>query len=371
MKPLCLIPWTSIDIGLGGTMAPCCKFRAQVRAQNKNYNSLNINKNTISQYASSDYLNAIKQDMLKNEWPEGCSRCRIEEESNIKSKRILDYERWPEEFDNYTPEMGFIIASIIFGNTCNLKCITCKSVASSRWRKEYKELYGVDIPHDEFITVTCDNILVDSDVILVSDDVPVSSDKENWTLSRNVDESTFDFSWHPSPTDSPYIYKFGTQWQKDGGAVYKVEGATKTKYLDVPRAKALPTTEHWHTDTSVVSADNVKHTSDIKYGWKLQEDTDYSNFDLSWHPDPAEKPYTYVFPSQWQRDSGTHYITEPGAPKKYVNDQVTSPLPNKEDWLIPENIDEDSFDFSWLPDPDDPPYIYVFGTQWQKDGGPV
>lgn len=251
-------------------------------------------------------------------------------------------------------------------------------VFPSQWQRDGGTYYvtSPDAPRkyvndQATIRVNSTNILVDSDVILVSDDVPVSSDKENWTLSRNVDESTFDFSWHPSPTDSPYIYKFGTQWQKDGGAVYKVEGATKTKYLDVPRAKALPTTEHWHTDTRVVSADNVKHTSDIKYGWKLQEDTDYSNFDLSWHPDPAEKPYTYVFPSQWQRDSGTHYITEPGAPKKYVSDQVIRPLPNKEDWIIPKNIDEDSFDFSWLPDPDDPPYIYVFGTQWQKDGGPV
>jgi hypothetical protein len=158
VKPLCLVPCTSLDIGPSGNIAPCCKFRAQTRTQNKNYDSLNINKNTISEYASSDYLNAIKQDMLKNEWPEGCSRCRIEEESNIKSKRILDYERWPEEFDNYTPEMGFIIASIIFGNTCNLKCITCKPVASSRWRKEYKELYGIDIPHNKFIPVTCDDI---------------------------------------------------------------------------------------------------------------------------------------------------------------------------------------------------------------------
>jgi len=152
VKPLCLIPWTSIDISPRGTIAPCCKF------QNKNYDSLNINKNTISEYASSDYLNKIKQEMLSGKWPEGCIRCRIEEESNIKSKRILDYERWTEEFYNYTPEIGFIIGSIAFGNTCNLKCIMCHGGSSSRWRKEYKELYGVDVPRHEFIKATCDNI---------------------------------------------------------------------------------------------------------------------------------------------------------------------------------------------------------------------
>ena len=61
----------------------------------------------------------------------------------------------------------------------------------------------------------------------------------------------------------------------------------------------------------------------------------------------------------------------PDAPTKYVSDQVIRPLPKKEDWIIPDNIDEDSFDFSWMPDPDVPPYIYIFGTQWQKDGGPI
>ena len=24
------------------------------------------------------------------------------------------------------------------------------------------------------------------------------------------------------------------------------------------------------------------------------------------------------------------------------------------------------FDYSWVPDPDDPPYIYVFGNQWHR-----
>ena len=97
-------------------------------------------------YTSSELLNTVKQQMLANEWPTGCVRCKTEEASGIASKRQLDYERWTDAFDNYTEDQGFITASIAFGNTCNLKCITCGPGASSRWRKEYLDLYGEDSP---------------------------------------------------------------------------------------------------------------------------------------------------------------------------------------------------------------------------------
>ena len=138
MKPLCLVPWTSIDIRPNGTIAPCCKYRETPEEK------LNITQVSINDYTNSTFLKNVKDTMLQNKWPEGCFRCRQEEASGIKSKRILDYERWSTEFDTYTEDKGYIIAAIAFGNTCNLKCITCHSSASSLWRKEYFDIYGVD-----------------------------------------------------------------------------------------------------------------------------------------------------------------------------------------------------------------------------------
>ena len=138
MKPLCLVPWTSIDIRPNGTIAPCCKYRETPEEK------LNITQVSIDDYTNSTFLKKIKDTMLQNKWPEGCFRCKQEEASGIKSKRILDYERWPVEFDTYTEDKGYIIAAIAFGNTCNLKCITCHSGASSLWRKEYFDIYGID-----------------------------------------------------------------------------------------------------------------------------------------------------------------------------------------------------------------------------------
>ena len=138
MKPLCLVPWNSIDIGTEGTIKPCCKYQVP------NDEKLNIKQVSIESYTKSKFLKSIKDTMLKNEWPEGCIRCKTEEDSSIKSKRQLDYERWSTEFDTYTEDKGYIIATIAFGNTCNLKCITCSPTASSRWHKEYIDLYGID-----------------------------------------------------------------------------------------------------------------------------------------------------------------------------------------------------------------------------------
>ena len=146
MKPLCLVPWSNIDVDPSGAIAPCCKFQSD--------ELLNITSSTIQEYTNSDLLTRVKKQMLDHEWPAGCIRCKTEEASNIKSKRQLDYERWQNEFDNYKEQQGFITASIAFGNTCNLKCITCGPGASSRWRKEYIDLYGIDKPPVE----TVDNL---------------------------------------------------------------------------------------------------------------------------------------------------------------------------------------------------------------------
>jgi len=188
---------------------------------------------------------------------------------------------------------------------------------------------------------------------------------DNWKLP-NVDTTEFDFSWHPDPAEKPYTYVFASQWQRDSGTHYITEPGAPRKYAnDQTTIRDVPVS----SDTSVVSADNIKHTSDIKHGWKLHEDTDYSNFDFSWHPDPSHGDFTYVFPSQWQRDGGTYYVTSPNAPRKYVSDQVTKRIPNKDNWSLNKYTDYTNFDFSWHPDPSYGNYTYVFPSQWQRDGG--
>jgi len=104
-----------------------------------------------------------------------------------------------------------------------------------------------------------------------------------------------------------------------------------------------------------------------RYLWVLDKHCDYSDFDFSWEPAPWEKDFRHAFASQWQKDSGTYLIPKTGFTEtKYSREQIVTRLPNYENW---DSIDFD-FDYSWHPDPTEPPYIYQFGTQHQKTGGP-
>ena len=172
---------------------------------------------------------------------------------------------------------------------------------------------------------------------------------DQWMVPDTVDADSFDFTWHPDDTEQPYIYQFGTQWQKTGGPKYVVPGAVEVKY--------------------VINQRSVKITSESEY-WTVPTNLNTAAFDFTWHPDNTEKPYKYQFPTQWSRAGGPEY-TVPGATEvKYVTAQVAKMLPSDHNWQIPDGVAVNSFDFSWTPDPTEPPYIYQFGTQWQKTGGP-
>lgn len=145
--PFCHAPWTSIDISPQGTIAPCCKFRFGYYSEPP----FNIKTADIEDYKQSKTLIQIKNDFKNNKWPQGCERCRIEEENGIASKRQMDYNRWQHHYDSVDPCADTMLtASVAFGNTCNLTCITCNPSASSKWQKEYQVLTGLSISPNHF-----------------------------------------------------------------------------------------------------------------------------------------------------------------------------------------------------------------------------
>ena len=173
----------------------------------------------------------------------------------------------------------------------------------------------------------------------------------NWLIPRNVDQASFDWSWHPDDTDPPYIYQFPSTWSKTGGPKFTVEGATETKYIDSLIAKVKQDMTHW----------------------SIPEGLDTSEFDFSWHPDVEDKPYIYQFGTQWQKTNGpvfTAPLCDENTPIKYIDIIKAKYLPNKTNWVIPAGFDETEFDFSWHPDATSPAYIYQFGTIADPNNGP-
>ena len=168
-----------------------------------------------------------------------------------------------------------------------------------------------------------------------------------------VSNADFDYTWAPHPHDPPYIYVFGNQWwsaEKMPTIEYTVPGATQRKYMDRPRAE-LPENPNrpWY---------NV-----------VESDMDYS-----WVPDPGDPPYIYVFGNQWwpaEKMPTVEYRMPGATERKYVRWPRASLYANFANWTVPDTVDPASVDYSWVPDPGDPPYRYQFATQHQKTGGPV
>ena len=99
----------------------------------------------------------------------------------------------------------------------------------------------------------------------------------------------------------------------------------------------------------------------------LDKHCDYSNFDFTWEPAPWQSDFRHAFASQWQKDSGTYLVPKQGFTEtKYNKDNTVVRLQDASKW---DNMNSD-FDYSWHHDVVEPPYIYQFGTQHQKTGGP-
>jgi len=173
---------------------------------------------------------------------------------------------------------------------------------------------------------------------------------------HTIQDCKWDYSWIPDPGDPPYIYVFGNQWHSAEimpTLTYTVPGATEHKYVDYPRAQLLDDMMYWN------------NRSEHRY-----------HFDYSWKPDPGEPPMTYVFGNQhWPAEKmptveWMHPDISEDSPVKYMDYPAATLLPNKTLWKLPEGVKEEQVDFTWVPDPGEPPYIYQFATQWQKTGGP-
>ena len=238
----------------------------------------------------------------------------------------------------------------------------------------------------------------------------LTANKTHWVVPELIDPVNVDYTWVPDPGDPPFIYEFATQWQPNGGAQYHVPGATEIKYVDIQHLR-LPDKTHWklleavakfdyswHPDNTAEPynyvfgnqhwsgtimptvmycvpgatqetfvEDPVAHLWSCMGGWEMCEDINDSEWDWTWVPNPKDPPYIYVFGNQWNPPEFKASLRShvDGATEVKYMDRRTRRLPNLDNhWRV--HIDIEEFDYSWEPNPFDPPYIYVFGNQWNS-----
>ena len=160
--------------------------------------------------------------------------------------------------------------------------------------------------------------------------------RDPWTVPSNFDANTFDFSWHPDPTEPGYIYQFGTQHQRTGGPQY-YNGGEDLKFVDQIRgsirAGATPIVEIDHMDgnrgqvsdiiKTVRYFDNYKdvltriaNTVDDEYVWVISSNCDYTGFDFTWHPEFWQSTMLHVFASSGEKFGDTFYMHVPSFRKR-------------------------------------------------------
>lgn len=122
------------------------------------------------------------------------------------------------------------------------------------------------------------------------------------------------------------------------------------------------------------SLEDAAEQSRTKYYWYIYGGNDYSNFDFHWRPAPWESQQIHCFGTQWQRSGGAYFANKDTVKNKewhFRTEQKVTRCVERNKWIIPVNVDDSQFDYSWHPDELEDSYEYHFPTQWQRDGGPI
>lgn len=120
------------------------------------------------------------------------------------------------------------------------------------------------------------------------------------------------------------------------------------------------------------SLDRAAELSRTTFFWYIYGNISGSKFSFDFVPAPWESDHIHVFPSQWQRDGGVCLANKHTVQNRkwhWRNEQQVCRSGSVSNWQVPSNIDSSSIDFSWHPDPHDPPYVYHFPSQWQSASG--
>jgi radical SAM protein with 4Fe4S-binding SPASM domain len=138
----CVLPWVHLYIGPDGNVLPCCVADTQ-------HPMGNINEQSVKTILQSEKFNNLRKNMLAGERSKECSRCYLQEDSNIfPSIRQKHNAAWPDisastvdpsgELETVQP----VYLDIRINNICNLKCRMCSGYFSSSIAQEEASIYG-------------------------------------------------------------------------------------------------------------------------------------------------------------------------------------------------------------------------------------
>lgn len=142
----CNSPWYELHIYWDGSLGICCQEDHRLHSDDQKYNIANM---TIAEWFNSDPVKQFRKSILGDQHLSACSRCYIEEEHGLSSRRVRSNQKsviftqtaFDESFKQspnvrHFNQSGFSSTlpndiHVDLGNYCNLACKMCSSQASS------------------------------------------------------------------------------------------------------------------------------------------------------------------------------------------------------------------------------------------------
>lgn len=151
-ESFCPLPWMHLATHPIGHVSLCCRseFKDQLSVAKSPETDLplELGKDCLDDILNCDRFREVRQAMLSDERHPACQGCYDVEDRGSESKRLTELDRFhffKEDAKKITDPSGRVpmqyrFVELRLGNTCNLKCVSCNPMSSSRWIRDFQQL---------------------------------------------------------------------------------------------------------------------------------------------------------------------------------------------------------------------------------------
>ncbi len=137
IKSICNAPFTSLHIGIDGKYRVCC--------YNREFFLGDVFENTLSEIWFGDKIKILRAKLEKFDFSAGCYACKVQfEQKAFQTVLAKNFD----EFNNISKKYPQII-EFELSNTCNLECVMCSGVYSSKIEQKFKSQDEFKLKFDE------------------------------------------------------------------------------------------------------------------------------------------------------------------------------------------------------------------------------
>jgi len=146
----CVLPFIHLATHPNGVVTPCCQSDMTNGFSFSKDENLNIlGKESLHQISNSKNFCDIRVKMLNGEEPKECAGCYKLERTGEISKRMYENDKYfhtladlKEKVDENgaLKQLNYKFVELRIGNICNLKCLTCNPMSSTKWNEDVAQL---------------------------------------------------------------------------------------------------------------------------------------------------------------------------------------------------------------------------------------